>query len=325
MPFAIYMLGLLIFAMTTSEFMIAGMLPLLAQEFGVSISDIGYLISAYALGMVLGGPILIIGLLKVQQKLVLLVLAFIFLIGQTLGALATSYEIMMVARIITGVSSGAAFAVSISMCVSFVEPHLRGRASSIVLGGLMVATVIGLPMATFISQHFGWRASFWAVVFLVLLSSVVVQWTVPTLPKPKSISLRHELTAFKNPRLWAAYTTSCLIIASTFAAFSYFSPIFTELTGFSAEIVPILMLIYGAATVIGNMITGRIADKFTMQTLLVGLILLAASLLTFSIFAYHPIITIIAIIIIGFVGVPMNPAMAPHRRGWIRSGLNCGL
>lgn len=310
MPIAIYMLGFLIFAMTTSEFMVSGMMPSLANEFGVSIADIGYLISAYAAGMVIGGPLLTIGLLKVPRKQALVTIAAVFLAGQTIGALAMSYEIMMAARIITGITSAAGFAVSIAICVNFVEPHLRGRASSIVLGGLMVATVIGLPVATLISQHFGWRASFWAVVFLVLLSGLAVQWLVPKLPKPETVSLRSELTAFKNSRLWAAFATSGLIIAATFAAFSYFTPIFTELSGFSLAMVPVITTIYGAATVIGNMITGRLADKFTMQTLFVGLLLLSASLFIFALFAHNSIITIIVVIIIGFAGVPMNPAMA---------------
>jgi predicted MFS family arabinose efflux permease len=309
MPIAVYMLGLLIFAMTTSEFMVGGMMPQLAKEFGVSIADVGYLISAYAAGMVIGGPLLTIGLLKISRKQALITLALSFLVGQTLGALATSYEVMMVARIITGITSAASFAASIAICVNLVEPHIRGRASSIVLGGLMVATVIGLPLATLISQQVGWRASFWAVVVLVFISTLVVQWVVPTQPKPESISLRSEFTALKNPKLWAAFTTSGFIIGATFAAFSYFTPIFTELTGFSASMVPILTTVYGAATVIGNMITGRLADKFTMQTLFVGLLLLAASLFLFALFVHSPIVTVICVIVLGFVGVPMNPAM----------------
>ncbi|WP_028778169.1 MFS transporter [Shimazuella kribbensis] len=310
MPIAVYMLGLLIFAMTTSEFMVGGMMPELAKEFGVSISDIGYLISIYAIGMVIGGPMVTIGLLKVSKKKALMTIAIFFLIGQIVGSIATSYEVMMVARIITGIASAAGFAVSIAFCVHLVEPQIRGRAASIVLGGLMIATVIGLPMSTMISQYFGWRTSFWVVVGLVLLSGLMVQWLVPTLPKTESGSIRSEFTAFKNSQLWAAFATSGLIIAATFAAFSYFTPIFTELTGFSASVVPMIMAVYGGATVIGNMITGRLADKFTMQTLFIGLVLLTVSLLMFALFASNPIITIMSVIVLGLVGVPMNPAMA---------------
>lgn len=147
MPFSIYVLGLMIFSMTTSEFMVAGIMPSLAAEFNVSIAAIGYLITAYAVGMIVGGPLLTIGLLKVRPKQAFMTVSVIFLMGQTLGAIAPNYEVMMAARIITGLSSAAAFGVSLAISFSLVDPESRGRASSIVIGGLMVATAIGVPLA----------------------------------------------------------------------------------------------------------------------------------------------------------------------------------
>ncbi|OPA73602.1 MFS transporter [Paenibacillus selenitireducens] len=310
MPFAIYVLGLTIFSMTTSEFMVAGMIDSLSKEFGVSVSAVGYLISGYAGAMVIGGPVLTVGLLNIPKKKALLALVTFFLIGQSLGALAWSYESMMVARIITGVASSAGFGVSLSICAGLVGPESRGRAASIVIGGLMVATVIGLPAATLIEQAFGWRTSFWVVVVLVLLSGIATQWLIPASPKPEPISLRGELAAFNNRSLWAAYATSSLIIGATFAAFSYFSPILTEVTGFAPTMVPFLLSLYGMATVIGNIITGRLADRYAMKILAGGLLLLTAGLITFALGAHNNVITIIAVIVIGIVGVPMNPAMA---------------
>lgn len=143
MPLAIYVLGLMIFSMTTSEFMVAGIMPSLASDFGVSIAAIGYLISAYAAGMIVGGPLLTIGLLKLPRKTAFMSLAFIFLAGQTLGALAPNYELMMAARIITGIASSACFGVAIEIALTLVRPESSGRAASIVLGGLMVATAVG--------------------------------------------------------------------------------------------------------------------------------------------------------------------------------------
>ncbi|MET3291735.1 UNVERIFIED_CONTAM: DHA1 family inner membrane transport protein [Brevibacillus sp. OAP136] len=309
MPFAIYILGLAIFAMTTSEFMVAGMMNTLAADFGVSVSAIGYLISAYAAAMVVGGPLLTVGLLRVSSKRALLALVFLFLLGQTVGALAWNYESMMAARIITGIASSAAFGVSLSICAALVSPDSLGRAASIVLGGLMFATVIGLPATTVVAQSFGWRSSFWAVDLLVLAAGIAAQWIIPASPPATSINLRRELAAFRNRSLWAAYATSALIIGATFAAFSYFSPIFTDLTGFAAEAVPWLLALYGTATVVGNLITGRLADRFMMPILTVGLCLLTASLITLAFGATDPTITIITVIVIGLVGVPMNPAM----------------
>ena len=146
MPFVIYVLGLLIFAQTTSEFMVAGIMPVLSEEFGVSISSIGYLISAYSAGMVIGGPILTLALLKVARKKALLTLTFVYLIGQILGAMAPNYEVMFVARLITGISSAACFGLCMAIAFQLVSAHTRGRAASIVLGGLMLATAAGLPL-----------------------------------------------------------------------------------------------------------------------------------------------------------------------------------
>ncbi|MBB3126228.1 putative MFS family arabinose efflux permease [Paenibacillus rhizosphaerae] len=311
MPLAIYVLGLMIFSMTTSEFMVAGIMPSLSEEFGVSVAAIGYLISAYAAGMIIGGPLLTVGLLKVPRKKAFLALSAVFLIGQTLGALAPNYELMMAARIITGVASSACFGVSIAIALTLVRPEASGRAASIVLGGLMVATAVGLPAAMLFDQYFGWRASFWAVVVLVLVSGTMGLLLIPKSPKEESasISLRTELAAFNNRHLWAAFATSMLIIGATFAAFSYFSPILTDVAGFGGSMVPLLLGVYGVATVIGNTITGRLADRYMMPILTIGLAVLTGALLMFGIFAAHQVVAVIAVIVIGLVGVSMNPAM----------------
>ncbi|QRG68070.1 MFS transporter [Brevibacillus choshinensis] len=309
MPFAVYVLGLMIFSMTTSEFMVAGMMASLSEEFGVSVAAVGYLISAYAAGMIVGGPLLTVGLLKVPRKQAFLALGGVFLVGQTLGALATSYEMMMAARVITGISSAATFGVSLSIGFTLVHPGALGRAASVILGGLMVATAIGLPAAMVFDQYFGWRASFWGVVVFVLLSGVLGQFVIPATPKPESVSIRGELAAFRNGNLWAAYATSMLIIGATFAAFSYFSPILTDLTGFGAAMVPLLLGIYGVATVAGNIVTGRFADRYMMPILIVGLLTLTVALVFFGLFAHSSVVAMIAVIVVGLAGVPMNPAM----------------
>jgi predicted MFS family arabinose efflux permease len=174
----------------------------------------------------------------------------------------------------------------------------------------MVATAIGLPAAMLFDQYYGWRASFWAVVVLVLLSGLLGQFAIPSTPKPESVRIRDELAAFKNRNLWAAYATSMLIIGATFAAFSYFSPILTDLTGFATVTVPLLLAIYGVATVIGNIVTGRLADHYMMPILSIGLVTLTFALVILGLFVHSPTIAMIAVIMVGLVGVPMNPAMA---------------
>ncbi|MCP3776024.1 MFS transporter [Paenibacillus sp. MZ04-78.2] len=310
MPFAIYVLGMMIFSMTTAEFTVAGIMTSLSKEFDVSIASVGYLISAYAAGMIVGGPLLAIGLSNVSKKRAFLLISAVFLFGQTLGALAIGYEMMMVARIITGVSSAACFGVSLGICFDLVSPQARGRAASIVLGGLMVATALGLPVAILFNQYFGWRSSFWVVVVLVLLSGLLSMKAIPAASKSESVSLRSELASFKNRNLWAAYATSLLIIGATFAAFSYFAPILTDLSGFDTTTVPLLLGVYGMATVAGNLVTGRLADRYMMPILTIGLMLLTASLMMFGIYAHSPYVAVIAVIMIGLTGVTLNPAMS---------------
>lgn len=311
MPLVVYILGLTIFSLTTSEFMVAGMMPSLSTALGVSIAEVGYLISIYAAGMVVGGPLLTIVLLKlgVPNKRALLCLLALYTAGGIVAATAEGYDIMVVARIITGVAGSACFGVSLAICADLVRPEARGRASSIVLAGLMLATVLGVPAATVIDQNFGWRASFWLVVVLAVLCAAVIAALVPTSRKSSQISLATELASFRNGHLWAAYATSGLIIGATFAAFSYFSPIFTDVTGFSPATVPFLLGVYGAANVIGNTIVGRFADKHTIPILVSGLTVLAVTLAIFAVFADNQIISVVAFIVIGLVGVPMNPAM----------------
>lgn len=309
MPLAIYVLSLAIFCMTTSEFMVAGMMNTLAGEFEVSVSQVGYLITAFSAGMVVGGPLLTAALLNMPRKKAFIMLTGVFLAGQLLGAIAGSYEVMMASRIIAGVASSAAFGVSISISASLVEENQRGRAVSIIFGGLMIATVLGTPAATWVADAYGWRFSFWAVAILVLLSGVTALRLIPVLSRPEPTSLRHEMKSFRNRKLWAAYLTSFLIIGAAFAAFSYFAPIFTELTGFSSASVPLLFVVYGAATVVGNLITGRLADRYTMLILTIGLVLLTIGLLTFAIGVHTAAVVIPAVVIIGLVGVPMNPPM----------------
>lgn len=309
MPSMIYLLAIAIFAMTTSEFMVAGMMNELAEDFDVTIPSIGYFITAYAGAMVIGGPILTAALLHIRRKQALLSLIAVFFLGQALGAMAWNYESMMLARILTGIASSAAFGISVSISASLVPSHLRGKAASIVLAGLMIATVIGLPLTTVIAQFFGWRMSFWVVAVVVLLSGILIQWLLPSSAKKDQMNIADELGSFQNPHLWAAYATSMLIIGGTFAAFSYFTPILTDVTAFSDASIPYLLALYGIATVIGNIVIGRLADRFTMRILVTGLSILLAALVLFAVGAENTWIAVLSIVLIGLTGVAMNPAM----------------
>jgi predicted MFS family arabinose efflux permease len=208
------------------------------------------------------------------------------------------------------VASAACFGVSISICAGLVAPEGRGRAVSFVLAGLMLAPVFGVPATALIEQHYGWRTSFWSVAVLAMLCTAVVAWRIPASKDRGSVALKAEFRSLRNAGLWAAYVTSALIIGATFAAFSYSSPIFIEVTGFSARTIPWLLMLYGLANVCGNIIVGRLADRHTMAVLAGGLGILAVALGVFAWFAHYSVISIVSFMAIGLTGVALNPAMA---------------
>ncbi|MEU6675090.1 MFS transporter [Streptomyces sp. NPDC046925] len=311
MPRAVYLLALGIFAMVTSEFVVAGLMPQMADGLDATIPEIGYLITAFAAAMAFGGPFLTVALLKMRQKSALLVLFGIFLAGNVLAALAPDYRTMLVARVITGIASQAFFGISISLCARLTRPEVRGRAIALALNGLMLGTLLGLPLSTVIGEHLGWRAAFWAITGLTVLAALATLVGVPRVESGDDDGgdLRQELAAFRSPRLWLTLTTSTFVIGATFSAFSYLNPILTEVTGFSTGTVPLLLIAYGAATVVGNTVVGRFADKYAVPVLLIGLLLNLAFLAGFAVFAELSFPAVALMMGIGLVGVTMNPAL----------------
>ncbi|MEQ1975266.1 MFS transporter [Xenorhabdus sp. SGI240] len=308
-PLAIYILTIGIFTIVTSEFQVTGMVPIMAYDLGVSISQIGYLVSLYALAMAFGGPLLATGLLKTSPKTALISLYVTFIIGEILGALANSYPMLMVARIITGAASGAFFGVALAICVEIVREQQRAWAISIVLSGIMLGTILGLPMANLIGTYVDWRESFWTTSVLATIASVISIFYLPSIPKIPAISLRAELRELKNLKLWCVFSTSLLIIGATFAAFTYFIPILKEVTGYSDDMIASLLILYGIATIVGNIVVGKFADRHIITVLTIGLISLTLFLLLFGLFADNKSLAALSLIGIGLVGVTMNPAM----------------
>ncbi|MFJ6769470.1 MFS transporter [Kitasatospora sp. NPDC091257] len=312
MPRAVYVLALGIFAMVTSEFVVAGLMPQMAEGLDATIPQIGYLITAFAVAMAAGGPFLTVALMKFPPRTALMVLFVIFLAGNVLAATATAtgYGTMMAARIITGIASQAFFGVGISMCAQITRPEIRGRAIAVVMNGLMLGTLLGLPISTLVGERFGWRAAFWTITLITVVAAGTTLFGVPRIEHAEnSGGLRQEVGVFRKPKMWLVLSSSTLIIGATFSAFSYFNPILTDVTGFSTGTVPLLLVAYGAATVIGNNVVGRFADGHTVPVLAVGLVLNTLFLTGFALLADVPAPAIICMMGIGLVGVTMNPAM----------------
>ncbi|MFE9355205.1 MFS transporter [Streptomyces olivaceoviridis] len=311
MPRAVYVLALGIFALVTSEFVVAGLMPQMADGLDATIPQIGYLITAFAVAMAAGGPFLTVALMKLPPRTALMALFVIFLAGNVLAATATGYSTMLAARIITGIASQAFFGVGISMCAQITRPEIRGRAIAVAMNGLMLGTLLGLPVSTLVGERFGWRAAFWTITAITVIAAVATWFGVPRIERAEGGGgFRQEVGVFKKPKLWLVLSTSTLIIGATFSAFSYFNPILTDLTGFSTGTVPVLLIAYGASTVVGNNIVGRFADRHTIPVLAVGLALNTLFLTGFALLADLPAPAVVCMMGIGLVGVTMNPAMA---------------
>lgn len=310
MPKSVYLIALGIFVMVTSEFIVGGLMPQMAEGLMTTIPRIGYLITAFSLAMAVGGPLATVAVLRLRTDHALLVLYGVFFLGNALAAGANDYASMLLARIITGAASGAFFGVGLSAVARITAPHLRGRAIGIALQGLMVGTLLGLPLSTLIGQQWGWRTGFAAIGVLTIIVAAVTLVALPRLsPAHEAGEPRRQLTAFRTGRLWFAMTTSTLIIGATFAAFSYFAPILTEVAGFAQGAVPLLLLAYGTATVIGNALVARFATSHTTTVLAAGIVLNMVFLLAFALFADRMPLAVIAMLGIGLSGITLNPAL----------------
>lgn len=329
MPLAVYVLGLAIFAQGTSELMLAGLLPEIAAELGVSIPTAGLLISAFALGMLVGAPVLAIATLRWPRRKVMLAFLAIFAVTHVAGALAPGYAFLFATRFVGAFVYAGFWAVAAATAVSLVPDNARGRAMSVVAGGLTVATVVGLPAGTAIGQHLGWRAAFWVVAAASALTMVGVLATIPpasgdrahrsasgdrarpSAPRDpaRPSALRLELRALVSPRLWAAYGTTALSTGATLVTFSYLSPLLTEDAGLSAGWVPAVLALYGIGTLVGITIGGRTADRHPIAILYAGIASVAVVSVALAVAAGLPALTIALAVLLGGFGFAINPAL----------------
>ena len=311
MPFVIYVLGLAIFSIGTSELMIAGMMPSLAETFGISIGQVGHLISYFAFGVMLGGPALTYLFLKFKApyRPTLLTLLALYAIIQALSAFMNSYEILVVIRVLLGILCAGCLSLSLATSMSLVLPEKRPSAAAIIIGGFMISNVFGVPFATVVDEYRGWRISFAIVAIMVFLCFIALLFILPALKSDKTPPMKEELQAFKKSAYWKACLTSCLILGASFAAFSYFVPILMNVSKIDLTMIPFILMLYGVANVIGNIITAKFAYRYSLQIMLIGLTALTVALASMALFAEYQWIAVALVMLIGLSGVPMNPAM----------------
>lgn len=308
LPAALWALTISAFGIGTTEFVIVGLLPTMAKDLDISIPSAGLLVSLYAMGVAIGAPILTALTSRLPRKGLLIGLMGLFTIGNALASLAPGFTSLVIARILTGFAHGVFFSIGSTIAAALVPAERRGSAIAIMFAGLTVAIVTGVPFGTFIGQHFGWRATFIGVALLGVISLAASWLLVPhDLKNEKAASLRTQVKVITNKRLLLGFLMTTLGYGGTFVAFTYLSPILQEVTGLSEAVVNFMLLLYGVAIALGNLVGGKVANKHPLKALLWLFILQALVLLLFTFTAHYTIWGIVTLFIMGglsFANVP---------------------
>ncbi|MGW2156718.1 Cmx/CmrA family chloramphenicol efflux MFS transporter [Nonomuraea sp. NPDC001699] len=300
MPFAIYVLGLAVFAQGTSEFMLSGLVPAIAADLGVSVPAAGALTSAFAAGMVVGAPLMALLSLRRPRRQSLLVFLVAFVLVHVVGALTDDFAVLLVTRILGALANAGFLAVGLATAAGMVAPDAKGRATSVLVGGITLACVAGVPAGAVLGQAFGWRSAFWAVALISLPAVLAVVRSVPgggqETARPRA---RQELRALREPRLAVALTLGALVNAATFCTFTFLSPLVTEVSGFSEGWVPVLLALFGLGSFAGVTAAGRLSDTRPALVLVAGGLALPVGWALFAYAAGHPVAVFVLVFVQG--------------------------
>jgi DHA1 family inner membrane transport protein len=303
MPIGLIALAIGGFGIGLTEFVIAGLLPEVATDFHVNEAAAGWLISGYALAVVVGALGLTAAVTRLPRKPVLLGLMVLFIAGNALSALASSYEVMLSGRILAALCHGAFFGIGSVVAAGMVAPEKQARAIAIMFTGLTAANVLGVPFGTLLGQALGWRSTFWAITVIGVIALIGVAVLVPrSTDGAPGNGLLHELTAFRSGQVWLSIAVTVLGFGGMFGAFTYIAYTLTEVSGFASAAVPWLLIVFGVGMFVGNALGGRFADRALDKSLLIILAGLAVVLAAFAFVAWSQIATIAALLLMGFFG-----------------------
>ncbi|MGV9253123.1 MFS transporter [Streptomyces sp. NPDC003697] len=313
MPLALLALAIGAFGIGTTEFVIMGVLPQVAGDFGVSIPSAGWLVTGYALGVVLGAPLLTVLGTKVSRKKMLMFLMALFVVGNALSAAAPVFAVMLIGRVVASLAHGAFFGIGSVVAARLVAPEKKASAISLMFMGLTVANIVGVPGGTYIGQAAGWRVTFSAVAALGVVGLLGVAKLVPETGGPESANVRDEFAAFRNVQVWLAMAMTVLGYGGVFAAITYITPMMTEVAGYTEAAVTWLLVLFGVGMFLGNLLGGRFADRALMPMLFTTLGALSVVLLLFTSTAHHKVLAAVTLTLIGALGF----ATVPPLQKWV--------
>ncbi|MGW2615284.1 MFS transporter [Streptomyces sp. NPDC001500] len=311
MPLALLALAVGAFGIGTTEFVMMGLLPEVADDLHISIPAAGHLVSAYALGVVIGAPLLAAATARMSRRTVLMSLMALFVTGNALSALAPDDGWLLAARFLGGLPHGAFFGVGAVVATNLVAPERKARSVSLMFLGLTVANVAGVPVATLMGQHLGWRATFLGVSAIGLVAIAALALLIPRdHAQAPAVGLRRELTALRSLPVWLALGTTVAGFGALFSAYSYITPMLTDSAGFADSSVTLLLALFGVGATVGNLLGGRLADRAMRPTLFAGLTSLVLVLALFPLLmttAWGGALAVVLLGVAAFVtGSPLN-------------------
>jgi DHA1 family inner membrane transport protein len=321
MPLGLIALALGGFGIGLTEFVIAGLISSVATDLGVSIPAAGYLISGYALAVVVGALALPPVLGRWRPKRALLLLMGLFVVGNLLSALAPGYAVLLAGRVVAALAHGAFFGIGAVLASGLVAADRKAGAISVMFGGLTLANVLGVPLGTFVGQQWGWRATFALIAVVGVVAAAGIAALVPDTaadvaadaaagePAPEQRSLRAELGAFRNGQVWLSLGMTVLVFGGMFGAFMYVEPLLTRVTGFDESAVPWLLVLFGVGLFVGNLLGGRWADRALTRTLVLLTVALGVSLVAFALLAQSPVGAAAMLLAMGFFGFATVPGL----------------
>ncbi|MDX3803948.1 MFS transporter [Streptomyces sp. AK04-3B] len=302
MPLALLALALVAFGIGTTEFATMGLLPQIADGIGVSVPQAGNIVSAYALGVVVGAPVLTGLGARLSHKRLLLLLSGLFVVGNVASALAPGFGLLFAARFLAGLPHGALFGVGAVVASRLVAPERAGRAVSRMFLGLTVANIVGVPAGTALGQQLGWRYAYCAVAVIGLVALAALAAFVPHQPRGRQAGVRHELRAMGNRQVALGLVTAVVGFGGFFAVYSYLVPMLTHLTGFTDSSTTWVLALYGLGMTLGTLVAGPLTDRALRPTLYGGFALLGATLVTFFFTVHSAVPALVTLVVMGAMG-----------------------
>lgn len=309
LPFVVYALALGVFLMGTTEFVVAGLLPDIAGELQISVARAGLLITVFAIGM-MATPLTVLASLRIPQRRTLILALGVFAIGHVIVALSSHFGVLLAARFLTALATGAVWAVAVVVATRSAGPGSSARAVGIVNAGGMLATVLGVPLGAFAGQLVGWRGTFWALALLAVAAVALIARQVPNIGvDDQSVSIRSELTALRSGRLWLALAACAATTGGVLAAYSYIAPLLTDRAGISPSLVPLVLAGFGIGSLVGSILGGRLGDIHPRATTIAAPAVTTIILLAICYLSGAAVPTMILIALLGLFGLGANPVL----------------